>query len=103
MENLAHLKKRFAVEKRKRGVFLCRRTARIKVKGNIASTSFWKMVGRRRSLGWKSGERGQLVKLGGNQNKSSEAHTNSKRGPQWKEQRRCQEKSDEEGWGCHSH
>ena len=47
-----------------------------------------------RSLERKTGERGRLVELVGDQNSGPEAPPSSKKGQERREQRRCQERSD---------
>ena len=61
----------------KRRVFLCRRTVRVKIKGQVMPTSFLKIEGRR-TLVWA--KEGQLVELVGDQNPGLEALPRSKRG-----------------------
>ena len=50
--------------KRMRQVFLCRRTVRVEVKSKVILTSFLKIVGRRTSLGRKTGERRKASRIG---------------------------------------
>ena len=63
--------------KRKGRVFLCRRTVRVKVKGQVMPTSFLKIEGRRTFLWAKEG---QLIELVGDQNPGPEVPPRSKRG-----------------------
>ena len=92
-------------EKKKRRVFLCRKTVRVKVKNKVILTSFSKNS-RKRDICW--GERpkkeGQLVKLVGDQNTDSEAPPRSKKGQREKNKGRsnCQ-RSDEEELVCQSY
>ena len=50
--------------KKKRRVFVCRRTVRAKVKSKVIPTSFPKIQEGRRSLGRKTGERGTVSRIG---------------------------------------
>ena len=50
--------------KKKRRVFFCRRTVRVKVKSNVISTSFLKIQGRETFFGLKTGERRTVRKIG---------------------------------------
>ena len=50
--------------KKKRQVFLCRRTVRVKVKGKVIPTSFLKIKEGGRSLERKTGERGMVSRIG---------------------------------------
>ena len=50
--------------KRKRRVFPCRRTVRVKVKSKAIPTSFLKIEEEGRSLGRKTGERGTVGRIG---------------------------------------
>ena len=49
--------------KGKRRVFLCRRTVRVKVKGNIIPASFLEIEERGRSFGPNTGERGTVRRI----------------------------------------
>ena len=49
--------------KRKRRVFLCRRTAKVKVKSKVIPTNFLKIQGRETFVGTKERKRGRLVEL----------------------------------------
>ena len=62
--------------KRKRRVFLCRRTVRVEVKSKVIPTSFLKIKGSGRKLV----KEGRLVELVGDQNPNPEALPRSKRG-----------------------
>ena len=62
--------------KRKRQLFLYRRTVRVEVKSKVIPTSFLKVEGRGTFVGKKQG---RLVKLVGDQNPGSEAPPRSKR------------------------
>ena len=50
--------------KRKRKVFLGRRTVRVKIKSKVIPASFLKIEGRGRSLGRNTGERGTVCIIG---------------------------------------
>ena len=50
--------------KRKRRVFLCRRTVRVKVEGKAIPASFLKIEGRGTLVGVKTGERGADTRIG---------------------------------------
>ena len=65
--------------KRKRLVFLCKRTVKVKVKRKVIPTSFLKIEGRGCFLGRKTEERGRFVELVGNQNPGPKAPPRSKR------------------------
>ena len=66
--------------KRKRRVFLCRRTARVKVRSKVIQQAFWKLKEGVCSLGRKTEERGTDRKLVGDQNPGPEAPPISKKG-----------------------
>ena len=82
MEDLAAISAREVMssrrEKRKRGVFLCRRTVRVNVKSKVIPTSFMKIEGRRMFVGEK--DRGRLVELGSHQKQGQKAPPRSKTG-----------------------
>ena len=82
-----------------RRVFLCRRT----VRGSLSSELSEKLKEGERSLGLKTGERGTDRKLVGDQNPDPEAPPRSKKGQERRKQRRCQERSNVEGWMCRGH
>ena len=65
--------------KRKRLVFICRRTLRVKVKSKVIPTNSLIIERRGRSLGRKTGERGRIVELVGSQKPSTEAPPMSKK------------------------
>ena len=65
--------------KRKRQVFLCRRTVRVKVKGKVIPTGFLKIEGRETFIGAKDWrKRGRLVEFVSDQNPGPEAPPRSK-------------------------
>ena len=79
---------------------------RVKVIGKACQQAFRKLKEGRRSLGQKTGERGRLIELVGNQNPGFEAPPRSKKGRERREQRRCQrrshwQRSDGEELVCH--
>ena len=81
--------------KRKRRVFLCRKTVRVKVGGKVIPASFLKAEGRRTLVGVKDREReGRIEELVGGQNSGPEAPPRSKKKQERREQRKCQERSD---------
>ena len=81
--------------KKKRRVFLCRRTVRVKVKSKVILTSFPKSQGRETFVGAKDQiKEERLVELVGGQNPGSKAPPWSKIGQERKEQRRCQGRSE---------
>ena len=80
--------------KRKRRVFLCRRTMRVKVGGKIIPASFLKLKEGGRSLGRKTGEKETDRRLVSGQNPGPEALPRSKKGNEKREQRKCQEGND---------
>ena len=94
--------------KRKRRVFLCRRTVQVKVGGKAIPASFLKVEGRGTlvwAIGWREG---QIKELVDGQNPGPEAPPRSKKGQKKREQRRCQERSDcqwsdGEEWVCQGH
>ena len=87
-------KKSSSQEKRKRRVFLCRKTVGVKVGGKIISASFLKVEGRRTLVGAKDWREGQIQELVGGQNPGPEAPLKSKKGQERREQRRSQGRSD---------
>ena len=90
-------------EKRKRRVFVCKRTVRVKA----IPVSFLKIEGRETLVGAKDRREreGRIEELVGGQNPGLEAPPRSKKRQERREQRRCQERndcqrSDGEGWVC---
>ena len=76
-----------------------RRTVKVQVGDKAIPASFLKVEGRECSLGRKTEERGgQIEELVDSQNPGPVAPSRSKKG-----QRRCQERSDVEGWVCQGH
>ena len=76
--------------KRKRRVFLCKRTVRVKVKGKVIPINSLKIEERRTFAGEKEG---RLVELVNDQNPGLELPPRSRRGRERWKQKRCQEKS----------
>ena len=69
--------------KKKRRIFLCRRTVRVKVEGKSSQQAFRKLKKGGCLLGRKTGERerkGQIEELVGDHNPGAEAPPRSKRG-----------------------
>ena len=66
-------------EKKKRGVFLCRKTVRFIVKGKLIPTNLLKIEGRRPYVGTEKRKEGQLVELVDYQSLSLEAPPKIKR------------------------
>ena len=76
--------------KRKRRVFLCRRTVGVKVGVKAIPASFLKVEGRRTLVGAKDGrEGGRIEELVDDQNPGPEAPPRSRKGQEMMEQRRC--------------
>ena len=88
--------------KRKRRVFLCRRTVKVKVERKVILVSCLKRKG---DACWRKrlGREKQLEDLVSNQNPDPEAPTRCKKEQERREQRKCQERSDGEGWVCQGH
>ena len=94
--------------KRKRRVFLCKWTVKVKVEGKVIPASFLKIKGRgmlMRAIGQREGRIEELV---GGQSPGPEAPPRSRKGQERRVQRRCQEwsncqRSDGEGWVCQDH
>ena len=89
--------------RRKRRVFLCRRTVRVNVGGKVIPASFLKVEGRGTLVGTKDWRERGIEELVSGQNPGPEAPPRSKKGQERREQRRCQgrsncQKSDREGW-----
>ena len=96
--------------KRKRRVFVCKRTVRVKVGGKAIPVSFLKIEGRETLVGARDRREreGRIEELVGGQNPGLEAPPRSKKRQERREQRRCQERndcqrSDGEGWVCQVH
>ena len=85
--------------KRKRRVLLCRRT----VGGKAIPASFRKLKEGGCPLRRKTEREGQIEELVDGQYPGSEAPPRSKKGQEKRGQRRCQERSDVEGWVCQGH
>ena len=91
-------------EKRKRRLFLCRKTVRAKVRCKAIPASFLKVEGRADSRwGDRTEREGQIEELVDDQNPGPEVPPKSKKGQEKREQRRCQGRSDGEGWVCKGH
>ena len=83
MENLAAFsaKESSSSGRRKRGVFLCRRTVRVEAKDKVIRTSFLKLErGTDVRWGGRAENEGELVELVGDQSSSRKALPMSKRG-----------------------
>ena len=77
---------------------------RVKVKSKDIPVSFLKVEGRRTLVGAidRRERKGQIEELVSDQNPGPKAPPRSKKGQEKREQRRFQERSDGEGWVCHS-
>ena len=98
-------KKSCSSGKRKRRVFLCIRTAGVKVGGKVIPASFRKLKEENARWGKRLGRERQIEELVGDQNRGPEASPRSMKGQERREQRRCQGRSDcqwndVEGWVC---
>ena len=95
--------------KRKRRVFLCKRTVRVKVKGKVIPASFRKIEGRGILVGAKDRrEKRQLEEMVVDQTPGPEAPPRSKKRRERRKQRKCQERrhcqrSDGERLICQAH
>ena len=79
--------------KRKRQVFLGRRTVRVKVEGKIITASFLKIEERETFVAAKDRKKRMSVELVSDQNPSFEAPPKSKREEEKREQKKCQGRS----------
>ena len=86
-----------------RWVFLCRRRVRIKAIGKVIPVSFLKVEEWGTLLGAKNRRERQLEELVGDQSPSPEAPPRNKRWREWREKRRCQERSDGKDKVCQDH
>ena len=83
--------KKAAAQKRKRRVFLCRRTVRVKVEGKVTPASFLKIQGRGMLIGAKDWKKeGRIEELVCDQNPPPRSRKELEK----RQQRKCQEKSD---------
>ena len=94
--------------KRKKRVFLCRRTMGVKVGGKVISASFLKIEGRGARLSERPEREKRIGELIGGENPSPVAPPRSKEKQERREQRKCQERSDcqrsdGEVWVCQGH
>ena len=89
--------------KRKTRAFLCRRTVRVNVGGKAIPTSFLKIEGRGTLIGAKDRRERDRVELVGGQNQGPVAPPMSRKRQEKRGKRRCQERSDGEGWVCQCH
>ena len=89
--------------KRKRQVFCCKRTVGVKVGSKVIPAIFLKVEGRGTLVGAKDRREEQIEELVGGQNPCSEAPPRSKKKQEKREQRKCQERGDVEGWVCQGH
>ena len=77
---------------------------RVNVGGKPTPVCFLKIKGRGALVGGERPEReGRIEELVGGQNQGPVAPPKSKKGQEKRKQRRCQERSDGEGWVCQGH